>query len=73
MSIVTVFLEKPLHSSSMRALEDALHHEALHNPEFSGAEFCIGFDEATWVDCPDEVAGASLLRSTIMPLLESQK
>jgi hypothetical protein len=57
----------------MRALEDALHHEALHNPEFSGAEFCIGFDDATWVDCPDEVAGASLLRSTIMPLLESQK
>ena len=73
MRIVTVFLEKPLQSSSFRALEDALHHEALHNPVFSGTEFRIGFDDATWLDCPDEVAGASLLRSTIMPLLESQK
>ena len=71
MRIVTVYLPGALTpDSTVERVAEALHYEALHNPDFSGTEFAISFDCSAWVDCSDEIAGASLLRSTIIPILE---
>lgn len=42
----------------VRALLD---QEAMHNPNWSGAEFEVALDDHTWIDTRNEYAGAALL------------
>lgn len=44
--------------SKVQALLD---QEAMHNPDWSGAEFEIVQDDYTWIEARDEYAGTALL------------
>lgn len=60
MSTVYIAFDKAT-DENLRKVRDLLDHEAMYNPNWSGAEFEIVLDDYTWIESRDEYAGTALL------------
>lgn len=65
----TVYIGFDVSQAAEARIAEMLHHEKLHNPDWSGADLRLERDEQTYVDGGDELAATQLL-SKVMGIAE---